>query len=86
MRVGYLRVSTTEQNKEKQKESLKQKQIEKWFVDPISARSRERPQLEAMMDFVKRGDVVYIHDFSRFARNVKDLLGLVERLQQKEVP
>lgn len=82
MRVGYLRVSTTEQDEEKQKETLEQNQIEKWFVDPISARSRERPQLEAMMDFVKKGDIVYIHDFSRFARNAKDLL---ERLQQKEV-
>lgn len=85
MRVGYLRVSIMEQDEQKQKEALKQNQIERWFVDQISARSRERPQLKAMMDFVKRGDIVYIHDFSRFARNVNDLLELVERLHQKEV-
>ena len=45
----------------------------------------DRPQLQAMLDYVREGDTVYIHDFSRLARSTRDLLEIVERLQAKSV-
>lgn len=83
--IAYVRVSTVEQNEARQVEALQKHGIEKWFTEKISAKSMERPQLQAMLDFVREGDTVYIHDFSRLARSTKDLLELVERLQNKGV-
>lgn len=83
--IAYVRVSTVEQNEARQVEALQKHGIEKWFTEKISAKSMERPQLQAMLDFVREGDTVYIHDFSRLARSTKDLLELVECLQNKGV-
>ena len=85
MKVAYVRVSTVEQNEARQVESLKKHEIEKWFVEKVSAKDMNRPQLTAMLDYVREGDVVYIHDLSRLARSTADLLALIERLQSKGV-
>ena len=85
MKVAYVRVSTEEQNEARQIEALKKHGIEKWFTEKISGKSMDRPQLQAMLDYVREGDTVYIHDFSRLARSTKDLLEIVERLQAKGV-
>mgnify|MGYP000003827577 FL=1 len=85
MKVAYVRVSTEEQNEARQIETLKKHSIEKWFTEKISGKSIDRPQLQAMLDYVREGDTVYIHDFSRLARSTKDLLEIVERLQSKGV-
>ena len=85
MRVAYVRVSTAEQNEARQVEALKVHGIEKWYTEKISGKDMERPQLTAMLDFVREGDIVYIHDFSRLARSTKDLLEIVELLQNKGV-
>lgn len=85
MRVAYVRVSTEEQNEARQIEALKKHSIEKWFTEKISGKSMDRPQLQTMLDYVREGDTVYIHDFSRLARSTKDLLEIVERLQAKGV-
>ena len=85
MKVAYVRVSTEEQNEARQIEALKKHNIEKWFTEKVSGKSMDRPQLQAMLDYVREGDTVYIHDFSRLARSTKDLLEIVERLQAKEV-
>ena len=85
MKVAYVRVSTVEQNEARQVESLKKHEIEKWFVEKVSAKDMNRPQLTAMLDYVREGDVVYIHDLSRLARSTADLLALIERLQAKGV-
>ena len=85
MKVAYVRVSTEEQNEARQIETLKKHSIEKWFTEKISGKSMDRPQLQAMLDYVREGDTVYIHDFSRLARSTKDLLEIVERLQSKGV-
>ena len=74
-----------EQNEARQIEALKKHSIEKWFTEKVSGKSMDRPQLQAMLDYVREGDTVYIHDFSRLARSTKDLLEIVERLQAKEV-
>lgn len=85
MRVAYVRVSTEEQNEARQIEAIKTHNIEKWFTEKISGKSMDRPQLQAMLDYVREGDTVYIHDFSRLARSTKDLLEIVEHLQNKGV-
>ena len=85
MKVAYVRVSTEEQNEARQIEALKKHGIEKWFTEKISGKSMDRPQLQAMLDYVREGDTVYIHDFSRLARSTRDLLEIVERLQAKGV-
>lgn len=85
MKVAYVRVSTVEQNESRQLEALEKYGIDKWFTEKISAKDTNRPQLQAMMDFVREGDTVYIHDFSRLARSTKDLLDITDQLQQKKV-
>ena len=85
MKVAYIRVSTEEQNEARQIEAMKDKGIEKYFKEKVSAKSMKRPQLAAMLDFVREGDTVYIHDFSRLARSTRDLLTIVEQLDAKGV-
>lgn len=85
MNLAYIRVSTAEQNDARQHENLKQFNIDKWFTEKISAKDTHRPQLQAMLEFAREGDIIYIHDFSRIARSTKDLLAIVEQLNGKGV-
>ena len=83
--IAYVRVSTVEQNEARQIEALKGKNIDKWFKEKVSAKDTNRPQLKAMLDYVREGDTIFIHDFSRLARSTKDLLEIVELLNNKGV-
>ncbi len=74
-RVGYIRVSTTEQNPDRQLEGV---QVDKKFIDYASAKSMDRPQLKCMLDFVREEDTVVVHSMDRLARNLKDLKNLVD--------
>lgn len=85
MNVAYIRVSTIEQNEARQLEALKNKNIDKLFIEKVSGKDMNRPKLKEMLDFVRDGDTIYIHDFSRIARSVKDLLIIVDQLQSKNV-
>jgi DNA invertase Pin-like site-specific DNA recombinase len=85
MNIGYVRVSTVEQNDARQVEALSKHNIEKWFKEKVSAKDTNRPQLQAMLEFAREGDTIYIHDFSRLARSTKDLLELIELLQAKGI-
>jgi len=85
MKVAYVRVSTVEQNESRQIEALEKHNIEKWFTEKVSGKDTNRPQLKAMLEFVREGDTIYIHDFSRLARSTKDLLEIVEQLTKKGV-
>jgi DNA invertase Pin-like site-specific DNA recombinase len=85
MNIAYVRVSTVEQNEARQLEGLKKYNIDKWFTEKVSAKDTHRPQYQLMMDFAREGDTIYIHDFSRLARSTKDLLDIVERLNNKGV-
>lgn len=86
MKVAYVRVSTIEQNEARQIEALEKHGIEKWFTEKVSGKNTtDRPELNNMLDFVREGDTVYIHDFSRLARSTKDLLEIVEQLNRKGV-
>ena len=85
MNVAYVRVSTIEQNEERQIEALKPHNIERWYTEKVSGKSMDRPKLQEMLDFVREGDTVYIHDFSRLARSTEDLLRIVNTLTEKGV-
>lgn len=86
MKVGYIRVSTEEQNTIRQEILMKDLGVERVYMDKASGKSRTgRPQLEAMIDFVREGDVVIVESISRFARSTRDLLTLVEQLTEKGV-
>lgn len=85
MNIAYCRVSTVEQNLDRQLEGLKKHNIEKWFTEKVSGKDTNRPELQAMLDFAREGDTIYIHDFSRLARSTKDLLAIVEQLNDKGI-
>ena len=83
--IAYVRVSTVEQNEARQIEALEKHDIDKWFTEKVSGKNTKRPQLQKMLEFVREGDTIYIHDLSRLARSTKDLLDIVEQLQAKGV-
>jgi len=83
--IAYIRVSTVEQNDARQRAALSKYSIDKYFSEQISAKDANRPQLQAMLDYVREGDTVYVHDFSRLARSTADLLAIVKQLQNKGV-
>lgn len=85
MRLAYVRVSTIEQNEERQIEGLKKYNIEKWFTEKASAKDTNRPELQNLLEFARERDTIYIHDFSRLARSTKDLLDLVDTFNRKKV-
>lgn len=85
MIVGYIRVSTVDQNLARQEETMQEYNVEKIYSEKISAKNKNRPQLKAMLDYVREGDTIVVHDFSRLARNTKDLLEIVELLESKNV-
>lgn len=85
MRLAYVRVSTAEQNEQRQVEAMKRYDIEKWFIEKVSGKDINRPKLQELLDFAREGDTIHIHDFSRLARSTKDLLDIVEQLNTKGV-
>lgn len=84
MKIGYIRVSTIEQNEARQEDLMKSLGVEKVFIDKLSGKNTNRPQLQELLSFVREGDVVIVESISRFARNTKDLLELVSKLQEKK--
>lgn len=85
MKIGYIRVSTQEQNTLRQEVLMETLGVDQIYIDKMSGKNAERPQLKEMMSYVRRGDTVIVESISRFARNTKDLLELVEQLAAKEV-
>lgn len=85
MKIGYVRVSTKEQNTARQEELMKTLGVEKVYMDRMSGKSADRPELQKMMNYVREGDSVTVESISRFARNTKDLLELTEQLNSRHV-
>ena len=81
-RVGYVRVSTFEQNVERQLEGVT---LDRTFTDKASGKDTKRPQLDALLSFVRSGDTVVVHSMDRLARNLDDLRHLVQSLTQRGV-
>lgn len=86
MKIGYIRVSTTDQNTARQEVLMKELGVDEVYIDKASGKSKDnRAQLYTMLEYVRKGDTVIVESISRFARNTKDLLELVEILTKKEV-
>ena len=85
--IGYDSVSTAEQNEARQLQSFDSytEKIKKVFIDKLSGKDTKRPQLRAMLDYVREDDVVVVSDFSRLARSTKDMLQIVQELTDKGV-
>jgi DNA invertase Pin-like site-specific DNA recombinase len=81
-RVGYVRVSSEGQNTARQLDGVP---VDRTFEDKVSGKSLDRPQLEAMLAFVREGDEVLVHSMDRLARNLDDLRRLVQSLTKKGV-
>lgn len=81
-RIGYVRVSSFDQNPERQ---LEHAQVDKVFTDKASGKDTLRPQLDALLSFVREGDTVVVHSMDRLARNLDDLRRLVQKLTQRGV-
>lgn len=82
MDISYIRISDPAQNEERQIKMMKEKGIEKFFIDKCSGKNMERPKLKELLEFIREGDTVYIESFSRLARSTKDLLTLVEYITE----
>lgn len=86
MRVGYIRVSTVEQHEDRQVKDLTENaEVSKVFIDKLSGKDTNRPQLNAMIDYVREGDTVVVSEYSRLARSTRDLIDIIETLQNKGV-
>ena len=85
MKIGYIRVSTQEQNTIRQEVLMESLGVDEVYIDRMSGKSTDRPELKKMMEYVRQGDTVIVESISRFARNTRDLLELVERLTAKGV-
>lgn len=85
MKIGYIRISTTDQNIARQELLMEQLGVDEVYIDRMSGKNTNRPELQRMMEYVRRGDTVIVESISRFARNTRDLLELVEKLSAKGV-
>jgi DNA invertase Pin-like site-specific DNA recombinase len=84
-RIGYIRVSSKEQNTARQEVLMTDLGVDHIYIDRESGKSTDRPELKKMMEYVRQGDIVIVESISRFARNTRDLLDLISKLDDKQV-
>jgi len=85
MNIAYIRVSTIDQNEERQIKAMEKQNIKKFFTEKVSAKDAKRPKLMEMIEFARENDIIFIQDFSRLARSTQDLLNIVKQLNEKGV-
>lgn len=84
-KIGYIRVSTEHQETARQREIMNNYQVDRIFSEKLSGANTDRPQLKAMLDYVREGDTLYIESISRLGRSAKDLLNIIDTLTAKGV-
>jgi DNA invertase Pin-like site-specific DNA recombinase len=84
-RIGYVRVSSIDQNEARQVEALADLHIDKLFTDKASGKNTQRPQLQAALDYMRDGDVMVVPSMDRLARNMRDLQNLVADLNSRNI-
>ena len=84
-KIGYIRVSTEHQETARQKEIMDSYQVDRIFSEKLSGANTDRPQLRAMLDYVREGDTLCIESISRLGRSTKDLLNIIDTLTEKGV-
>ena len=83
--LAYVRVSSFDQHTDRQYEALKKYNIDKWFEEKVSGKNMNREELLKLLEYARPGDTIYVHDFSRLARNTKDLLQILEELSDRDI-
>ena len=83
MKIGYARVSTTDQNLDRQLEQLQKAKCKKIFQEKISGKNTNRPQLQALLDFIREDDEVVVISMDRLGRNSRDISNIIEQIKQK---
>jgi DNA invertase Pin-like site-specific DNA recombinase len=81
--IGYARVSTEEQNLDRQIDILKQAGCDRIYEEKVSGIKKERTELNKILDQIRTGDVIIIADLTRLSRSVKDLFSIVEQIEEK---
>ncbi len=81
-RIGYVRVSSVDQNDARQLDGV---ELDKTFTDKASGKDTNRPQLTTMLEFVREGDHIYVHSMDRLSRSLRDLQDVVEKLTAKGI-
>lgn len=84
-KIAYVRVSTVDQNTERQLESINGESPDKVFTDKCSGKDTKRPQLEAMLSYIREGDTLVVHSLDRLGRNLDDLRKVVTDLNQRGI-
>ena len=84
MKIGYARVSTTDQNLDRQLEQLHKADCKKIFQEKISGKNTNRPQLQALLDFIREDDEVVVISMDRLGRNSRDISNIIEQIKQKD--
>ena len=82
-KVGYIRVSTTEQNDERQRKAMQDHGIDRFFVDHASGKDANRDGLKELLEYIRQGDVIFVTEFSRLGRSTSDLLNIVKEIEGK---
>ena len=84
-RVGYIRVSSSDQNTARQEKNLKSMNLDRIFIDEYSGKNLDRPEFKRMLDFLRDGDELYVCSMDRLARNLKDLLTVISQLKDNGI-
>ena len=84
-KIAYIRVSSLDQNTDRQEIALDNLGINKFFIEKKSAKTANRPILKEMLNYIREGDTLYVESISRLARSTRDLLSIVEQLKNKKV-
>ena len=84
-KIGYIRVSCEHQETARQQEIMNNYKVDRIFSEKISGATADRPQLKAMLDYVREGDTLYVESISRLGRSTRDLLNIIDTLTDKGV-
>jgi DNA invertase Pin-like site-specific DNA recombinase len=84
-RLGYVRVSSSSQSTDRQDDAMKALGVDRLFVEKLSGKNANRPELKKMLEYAREGDTVVVSDISRLARSTRDLLSIIDTLSQKQV-
>ncbi|MGY3765238.1 recombinase family protein [Vagococcus vulneris] len=82
-KIGYIRVSTDEQNLERQRENLEAVGVKEFFEDKLSGKDVNRPQLQEMLNFIRKDDIVVVAELDRLGRNNKEITEIINKINEK---
>lgn len=85
-KIGYARVSSYEQNLDRQIQKLEAREVDKIYTDKLSGKNKQRPGLKLMLDYIRDGDVVIVTELDRLGRNNKELSQMIYEIQKKGQP